>query len=350
MHGRKNLPWQHPKTPYHVWISEVMLQQTQVKTVIPYFLRFIARFPSLESLAQATEDDVLAYWSGLGYYRRGRNLPLAARLIQTKFNGIFPSDTQQLITLPGIGDSTAAAIASLAFNQPAAILDGNVKRILSRYFLIDGAPEKSTTKKILHSYAQACMSTTRPADYTQAVMDLGAIICTPKKADCPHCPLQNTCQAHAKKAVDQYPKKAQKKTIPIREKQFILLHTTKKTVIYLEKRSSEGLWGGLWSLPSLDMTENAAMYVSETHGLSSQTSITLPMIKHTFSHFKLHLYPHVRQVHVNTLTQCLPSTGRWIHVSDLEKIGLAKPIRTIIQDFLKHEDNDKEAYNANHCT
>lgn len=311
-----------------------MLQQTQVKTVIPYFLRFIARFPSLDVLAKATEDEVLAYWSGLGYYRRGRNLPITARLIQSEFNGVFPSEIHQLTTLPGIGDSTAAAIASLAFNQPTAILDGNVKRILSRHFLIAGAPEKSATKKTLQAHADACMSNERPADYTQAIMDLGATICTPKKAACTQCPLQNTCQAYAQNMVHEYPEKAQKKVIPIREEQFILLHTAENTAIYLEKRPSEGLWGGLWSLPSLNMAENPETYVRETHKLESQKSIILPMIKHTFSHFKLCLHPHARQVQKNTLKQCLPLGGRWINISHIKNLGLAKPIRSIIERFL----------------
>ncbi len=180
-HGRKNLPWQTPRTPYRVWISEVMLQQTQVKTVIPYFNRFIERFPTVKALAKASEDDVLAYWSGLGYYRRGRNLPNAARLIQKAHDGQFPSDIQSLCTLPGIGESTAAAIVSLAFNQPAAILDGNVKRILSRYFLVNGPPNKATTVQQLKRHAKACLPSMRAADYTQAIMDLGALVCTPQK-------------------------------------------------------------------------------------------------------------------------------------------------------------------------
>jgi len=311
-----------------------MLQQTQVKTVIPYFLRFIARFPSLDDLAQATEDDVLAYWSGLGYYRRGRNLPLAARLIQSQFNGQFPSNIQDLIMLPGVGESTAAAIASLAFNKPTAILDGNVKRILSRYFLITGSPEKSTTKKVLQAHADACMSNTRAADYTQAIMDLGAMICTPKKTACSSCPFQKNCKAYAHNVVEQYPEKARKKVIPIREEQFILLHTAENASIYLEKRPSEGLWGGLWSLPSLSMAENPMTYVHETHRLESKNSIILPSIKHTFSHFKLNLHPRVRQVQGNTLRQRLPRNGRWINISDIDELGLAKPIRTIIQNFL----------------
>jgi len=313
-----------------------MLQQTQVKTVIPYFLRFIERFPSVKLLAEASEDDVLAYWSGLCYYRRGRNLPHAARLIQTEFNGVFPSEKQQLITLPGIGDSTAAAIASLAFNKPEAILDGNVKRILSRYFLISGAPDKAATKKTLQAHADACMSqTTHAADYTQAIMDLGATVCTPKKTACSRCPLQQTCKAYAQNLVEQYPEKAQKKMIPTREQQFILLYNTDKTAIYLEKRPSEGLWGGLWSLPSLDMSESATNYTYITHGLDSHESIMLPMVKHTFSHFKLNLHPRARQVHINTLTQRLPTGGRWVKITDIKNMGLAKPIRSIIEGFLR---------------
>ncbi|MDX2346618.1 MAG: A/G-specific adenine glycosylase, partial [Legionella sp.] len=219
LNGRKNLPWQNPRTPYHVWISEVMLQQTQVKTVIPYFEKFIARFPNIKTLASATEDDVLAYWAGLGYYSRGRNLQKTAYLITTEFNHIFPSDLKQLIMLPGIGDSTAAAIRSLAFNQPAAILDGNVKRILSRYFLIAGHPNTSAIKKTYQQHATACLPTTRAADYTQAIMDLGALVCTPKNPSCDMCPMAAHCLAKAKQLTANYPEKAPKKTIPTREAQ-----------------------------------------------------------------------------------------------------------------------------------
>jgi A/G-specific adenine glycosylase len=336
-HGRKDLPWQTPRTPYRVWISEVMLQQTQVKTVIPYYLRFMARFPSLKTLAEASEDDVLAYWSGLGYYRRGRNLPRAARLIQTEHHGIFPSDIATLLTLPGIGESTAAAIVSLAFNQPAAILDGNVKRSLSRYFLIDGAPEKATTKKNLKLHAELCLPTTRAADYTQAIMDLGALLCTPKKPNCAHCPLQATCLAHNQNLVEHYPEKPQKKTIPTRDAQFLVLHNAEHTTIYLEKRPSEGLWGGLWSLPSLKMDTCPITYIKKTHALNITNSFQLATIKHTFSHFKLNLHAHMLCVCTQTLNQLLPENGRWFDIQVLETLGLAKPIRTIIQHALNKD-------------
>ncbi len=336
INGRKNLPWQHPRTPYHVWISEVMLQQTQVKTVIPYFLKFIARFPTLETLSDATVDEVLTYWAGLGYYSRGRNLQKTAHLIMTQFNAIFPDDLKQLTTLPGIGDSTAAAIVSLAFNQPAAIMDGNVKRILSRYFLIPGNPNLTATKKIFLKHANACLPTTRAADYTQAIMDLGALICTPQKPLCDQCPVAKHCLANARQLTDSYPEKAPKKTLPTREAQFILMHNPKRSMIYLEKQPSKGLWGGLWSLPQLDKKLCAITHIKATHALHIQSNLPLPMLKHTFTHFKLNLYPQAVCVQTHTLNQILPPNGRWIDILTLkaQTIGLPKPIKQIIEQFL----------------
>nr|MCH9689894.1 A/G-specific adenine glycosylase [Gammaproteobacteria bacterium] len=336
-HGRKNLPWQNPRSPYYVWISEVMLQQTQVKTVIPYFIKFIARFPTIETLARATEDEVLSYWSGLGYYSRGRNLQKTAYLITTEFKHIFPHEPKQLITLPGIGESTAAAITSLAFNQPAAILDGNVKRILSRYFLIAGKPNTAAIKKTYLQHADACLPSTRAADYTQAIMDLGALICTPKKPACHQCPVQAHCLANAQQITMQYPEKAPKKILPSREAQFILMHNATRSMIYLEKRPSKGLWGGLWSLPSLDKNACAITHIHETHALKTRTNTPLPMIKHTFTHFKLQLYPRALCVHANALNQILPANGRWINTETLHTLGLAKPIKDIIEQFLMHD-------------
>ena len=194
-HGRKDLPWQHPRSAYRVWISEIMLQQTQVKTVIPYFNHFIAKFPDIQQLAHAYEDRVLAQWSGLGYYSRARNLHKTAKIICEKYKGEFPRELADLIALPGIGPSTAAAIASQAFNQATPILDGNVKRVLCRYFLIDGWPEHSSVKQKLWQLAKECMPTERCADYTQAIMDLGATRCTARNPDCANCPLQYTCLA-----------------------------------------------------------------------------------------------------------------------------------------------------------
>jgi A/G-specific adenine glycosylase len=344
--GRKNLPWQNPRTPYHVWISEVMLQQTQVKTVIPYFEKFIARFPNIETLASATEDEILAHWAGLGYYSRGRNLQKTAHLITTEFKHIFPSDLKQLITLPGIGDSTAAAIRSLAFNQPAAILDGNVKRIFSRYFLISGHPNHTQTKKTLLNYAVSCLSTTDAADYTQAIMDLGALICTPRSPRCPICPMASHCLANTQQLTAHYPEKAPKKIIPTREAQFILIHNLKRSVIYLEKQPSKGLWSGLWSLPQLDKHTCAMTHLKTTHALQTQTNLPLPMLKHTFTHFKLNLYPRALGVPANTLNQILPENGRWVDILALPTFGLPQPIKKIIDQFLKQKPMAYHAFDA----
>lgn len=210
-HGRRDLPWQNPRTPYRVWLSEIMLQQTQVKTVIPYFIRFINRFPDIRSLAGAEEDDVLALWSGLGYYSRGRNLHKTARMICETHNGVIPDKVSELTRLPGIGESTAAAIASLAYNQRTPILDGNVKRVLSRFFLISDSLELTHVKQKLWKLADACMPSQQCADYTQAIMDLGATCCLARNPTCELCPLQQNCQAFLTKQVKNIPKKKRKK-------------------------------------------------------------------------------------------------------------------------------------------
>lgn len=333
-HGRKNLPWQNPRTPYAVWISEVMLQQTQVKTVIPYFLKFIARFPDIKTLACASEDEVLSYWAGLGYYSRGRNLQKTASIIHTQFKSQFPDDFETLITLPGIGESTAAAILSLAFNQPAAILDGNVKRILSRYFLIAGKPNTSAIKKNYMQHAAACLPSTRAADYTQAIMDLGALVCTPKKPACTECPVHTHCLAKAKAVTANYPEKAPKKTLPTREAQFILMHNHARTMIYLERQPENGIWGGLWSLPKLDKSTSVITHVRDTYQLNACTHIPLAGIKHTFTHFKLHLYPSALCIQTPEPLQSLPAHGRWVEAAHLSSLGLPKPIKNIIKEFL----------------
>lgn len=214
LHGRKDLPWQLPRSPYRVWVSEIMLQQTQVQTVIPYFNRFIEHFPDIFLLANAEEDEVLSLWSGLGYYSRARNLHNTAKIISDQYNGVFPEDLNILVQLPGIGPSTAAAILSQAFNKPAAILDGNVKRVLSRFFLIEGWPEQAQVKKKLWGLASSCMPNERCADYTQAIMDLGATCCTNKNPQCLRCPVKNHCLAFHNKKQHLYPTKKNKETAP----------------------------------------------------------------------------------------------------------------------------------------
>jgi len=327
-HGRKNLPWQHPRTPYAVWVSEIMLQQTQVKTVIPYFLKFMQSFQDVKALAEASEDEVLAHWSGLGYYRRGRNLRAAAIQIMERHQGVFPSDFASLIALPGIGASTANAILSLAFEKPAAILDGNVKRILSRYFLVAGDSQKKAVENKLMAHAKACLSQARPTDYSQAIMDLGALICTPKKPECTECPMRNHCLAQQNNAVEAYPEKITRKPKPTRELQFLLIHQNNK--LYLEKQKLEGIWGGLWSLPTLEMDDCPHDYAKR---IKANVSHKLPHFKHSFTHYHLMLYPMI----LTADTKKIINSG-WHNLEQALALGLPKPIRQIITTFSNMDD------------
>ena len=324
-HGRKNLPWQTPRTPYRVWISEVMLQQTQVQTVLAYFERFMHHFPSLPDLANAHEDEVLALWSGLGYYSRARNMHETAKRLMSQYQGEFPKDCASLMALPGIGESTAAAIVSQAFDLPAAILDGNVKRVLTRLFRIEGYPETSLVKKKLWALAKECMPTTRCADYTQAIMDLGATLCTPKKPNCSQCPLQQKCLAFQHQEVTLYPHKKAKKLIPVEHQQFLVLYNEKKQV-YLEKRPSEGLWGGLWCLPSLAENECPLGFIQSQYQWQGENAQEILRFKHQFSHF--HLKIKALSIQVNTSQE-----NNWFHQAQLGQLGLAAPTSKILRLF-----------------
>lgn len=331
-YGRKDLPWQRPRSAYRVWISEIMLQQTQVKTVIPYFLAFMARFPDIKTLACASEDDVLSHWSGLGYYSRARNLHKSAIIIHNELNGEFPNNLESLLKLPGIGESTAAAIASLAFNKATAILDGNVKRVLSRYFQVSGSPDLAAVKQQLWVLATACMPLTRCADYTQAIMDMGATCCRPKKPDCMTCPMQTTCLAYKNNVVADYPHKKPKKTLPTRKQQFLLLHN-QHNLIYLEKRPPTGLWGGLWCLPCIEMDVCPSSHIRNTYQLQTDHPQVITKIKHSFSHFHLHILALSMQSHASGKI-VNESQGRWFRADEMVGLGLAKPVSLIIQRFL----------------
>lgn len=333
-YGRKNLPWQHPRSPYRVWVSEIMLQQTQVQTVIPYFERFIATFSELVHLAEAAEDQVLAHWSGLGYYSRARNLHKTAKIIHENYNDRFPSDVALLTDLPGIGPSTAAAIASQAFGLPCAILDANVKRVLSRYFMPEGLPGSSNAVKKLWQYAQACMPTTNCADYTQAIMDLGATCCRNKNPDCQSCPLQKTCLAFSNNEVNNYPVKKIKKVRPLKEQQFILFYNEDKQ-IYLEKRPPTGIWGGLWCLPSLEKNQQPKAGTHEFPTFDFQDRKAIMDLKHSFSHFRLHI--EAIAVKAAPSSDVVRETkGKWFSVEELPNVGLARPVQTIISCFLSN--------------
>ncbi|MPV85953.1 A/G-specific adenine glycosylase [Ostreibacterium oceani] len=250
VYGRKHLPWQAPGNPnyiYYTWVSEIMLQQTQVTTVIPYFNAFIARFPDVNALAIADSDEVMALWAGLGYYARARHLHQAAKIIHNDYQGRFPDTFDSLQALPGIGRSTAGAILSLALGQRHAILDGNVKRVLCRHARVAGHPSQAKVSQALWRLAENYTPNERCASYTQAMMDLGATVCTRTKPKCHQCPVQVDCQARIDGCVSEYPSKKTKKALPL--KQVIFWLVTDNTRVYLEKRPDTGIWGGLWGLP-----------------------------------------------------------------------------------------------------
>lgn len=330
-HGRKDLPWQHPQTPYRVWVSEIMLQQTQVKTVIPYFNRFMESFPDIQTLANADEDDVLSHWSSLGYYSRARNLHHTAKIIHYDHQDKFPATIQQLLNLKGIGPSTAAAIASLAFNQPTAILDGNVKRVLCRYFMVEGSTKKAHVQKKLTSYANQCMPESNCREYTQAIMDLGATCCTPKKPACSACPLQNACLAYQHNAVEHFPNKDEKKTLPTKQQHFLLLYQDDGTIL-LEKRPPKGIWGGLWCLPAIDITLNPISHLTEHYGFAPKSATEFMTLKHSFTH--LHLSISVWSFEVCAPLETIDGAKQaWFTFSKTKTLGLARPVSLILEKF-----------------
>ena len=338
-YGRKALPWQQPKTPYRVYVSEIMLQQTQVKTVIPYFERFMLQFPTIESLASASEDEVLSYWSGLGYYSSARHLHRTAQLIMIQHHGTFPEDLPSLQQLPGIGPSTAAAIASLAFGQSVAIFDGNVKRVLSRYFLVESPLHEKKTEKILMAYATACLSPSRCADYTQAIMDLGALCCRPKQPDCQHCPLKTSCLAYQYNRMENLPTKIKKKPLPTKSLQFLLIHRPHSNQaegheIHLEKRPHNGIWGSLWCLPSLTLDESIAHYMQKNFDSPCPSVQLFLTLKHTFTHFHLEMTVYLVPF-IDTTKQL-----SWFSQSHLRDLGLPKPISQILMQFFSSVTSD----------
>jgi A/G-specific adenine glycosylase len=289
--GRKNLPWQSsPSNIYHIWVSEVMLQQTQVATVINYFNAFIARFPTLNDLANADIDEVLALWAGLGYYSRARNLHKSARIILSKFNCDFPLELTDVLGLPGVGASTAGAILSLGAKQRHPILDGNVKRVLSRYRQIEGHYSVASVLKTLWQEADFHTPNKASAQYTQAIMDLGAIVCTRSKPKCSICPISEHCQANLHQTQDQYPHKKPRKLKPTKPTA-MLIFQNEKGEVYLNKRPDKGIWGGLWSLIECDDSDPVITKTVKLHNTLARVEKTLPQFKHSFSHYHLLIRP-----------------------------------------------------------
>jgi A/G-specific adenine glycosylase len=327
-HGRHDLPWQLDRNPYRVWISEIMLQQTQVATVIGYYERFMRRFPQLASLAAAPLDDVLHLWSGLGYYSRARNLHRTAQRVMAELGGELPGDVEALTELPGIGRSTAAAIVALAFERCATILDGNVKRVLARYFAIDGSPGDRVTERELWRRAEQCTPATQLRVYTQAIMDFGATLCTRSEPLCMHCPLRQDCQAQCLGRTRELP--APKRRAPRRTRQVVmLLAIDPEGRVLLRRRPPQGIWGGLWSPPEFADAAGASAYCASQWPSAWLDPQALPRLRHGFTHFDLEIIP-LRARCERTLAVMEAEHLLWYNARDPARIGLPAPIATLL--------------------
>ncbi len=324
-HGRHTLPWQDSRDPYRIWLSEIMLQQTQVATVVPYFQRFVARFPDLPTLSAAPEDDVLALWSGLGYYTRARNLHAAAHVIVEKHDGRFPATADAIAQLPGVGRSTAAAIATLAFGQRCAILDGNVKRVLTRHGGVAGWPGDKKVEALLWQLAESHLPPRGIEAYIQGMMDLGALVCTRSQPACGACPVRTDCHAHSEGRTAELPTPRPRKILPERQVQMLLL--LDRGELMLEKRPPRGIWGGMWSLPEVPVGDDPADQCRDRFGFVTRSQQALPQFEHSFTHFKLQIRPVQLQLAPRRAT---PSGQIWLPPVDALDTALPAPVRRLV--------------------
>jgi A/G-specific adenine glycosylase len=327
--GRHDLPWQQDRTPYRVWISEIMLQQTQVATAMPFYTAFMQRFPDVAALAAAPLDEVLHRWSGLGYYARARNLQRAAQLVVARHQGVFPGTLEELMQLPGIGRSTAGAILALARDQRFPILDGNVKRVLSRCFGVDGHPGKPEVVRRLWQLAEDCTPSRQVRDYTQAIMDLGATVCTRARPACLLCPLQADCVARIENRQAEIPAPKPRAPKPARAA-WMVVATRGDFKVLLERRPPQGLWGGLWGLPEFPTQAHAVQWTRERLTGASAPERGKPLA-HAFSHFDLQILPLLVRCQGKAQELRADDRYRWYDVREPLKIGLPKPIATIIE-------------------
>jgi A/G-specific adenine glycosylase len=347
-HGRHALPWQNTRDAYRIWVSEIMLQQTQVATVIPYYERFMSRFPDVQSLAAARSEDVMAHWSGLGYYSRARNLHRCAQRVVGEYGGLFPSDPELLADLPGIGRSTAAAISAFAYGTRAAILDGNVKRVFCRVFGIDGYPGEKKVELALWARAESLLPEVDMTAYTQGLMDLGATICVRNTPACQRCPLAGRCIAFSAGRIAELPVRKPKKAVP--EKHVSMLVIVHDNQVLLEQRAGLGIWGGLLSLPQLsDMKAGApdstgvdadteaaiADFVAPLANMASYRA--LPSLTHTFTHFKLHIAPFVVQISRRKKVTA-QNAYVWHPIDKLENAPLPAPIKKLLTGLFVQDD------------
>ncbi len=329
-HGRHDLPWQQDISPYRVWVSEIMLQQTQVKTVTPYFIRFVERFPDAVALADASLDRVLHLWTGLGYYARARNMHRAAQVISRDFAGRLPDDLNALVALPGIGRSTAGAIMTLGHGSRAPILDGNVKRVLARFYGIYGWPGHREVEKRLWELAERETPQRETAAYTQAIMDLGATVCTRSGPRCADCPLASGCHAFRHGEQQQLPTGRTRNSLPVRRIVFAVLENEQGEIL-LEKRPPAGIWGGLWSFPEYSSDTELVDWIKTRAVLVSEALTTLPQIRHSFSHFHLDITPVKAVIRDKADTIGDNEAFLWYAPEHGPEIGMAAPVKALME-------------------
>jgi A/G-specific adenine glycosylase len=333
-HGRTHLPWQQDITPYRVWVSEIMLQQTQVNTVIPYYERFMLRFPTVEALASAPEDDVLQHWAGLGYYARARNLHKAAKQVVSEHGGEFPRSVEALAELPGIGRSTAGAIASISMDIPAPILDGNVKRVLTRLHAVEGWPGLPKVSDELWQIAERYTPAKRTGAYTQAMMDLGATLCTRSKPACAICPLTDVCQARAQGRQGEFPHSKPKKDMPEKATWMLMLQQGDSLLLY--KRPQTGIWGGLWSLPEFPTPEALESRLTLDAGDAGWELEPWLPFRHTFSHYHLDIHPVRVRLGKKRRPRIMEGADQvWYNRAQIQDLGLAAPVKKLIDQLLQ---------------
>lgn len=325
LHGRKTLPWQQQKTPYRVWISEIMLQQTQVATVIPYFERFMARFPDVAALAAADQDEILHLWTGLGYYARARNLHKAARQLVAEHQGAFPETVDAVAELPGIGRSTAGAILSLSRGVHAPILDGNVKRVLARFFALEGWTGSTANLKQLWHWSEQLTPQQRVSDFNQVMMDLGAMVCVRSRPKCDACPLQSKCLAYQQGRTAELPASKPKKDKPTRSTWMLILQAPDGR-IHLEKRPDSGIWGGLHSFPQFDSRDQAEIHLA-LQGIRAEPE-DWTSFRHTFSHYHLNIHPLF--VPLARHPQAVSESALWYHPGMGDPVGLSAPVKLLL--------------------
>ena len=329
IHGRRDLPWQRTRDPYRIWLSEIMLQQTQVATVIPYYERFLAAFPDVANLAAAPLERVLELWSGLGYYRRAHLAHEAARTVVAEHGGAFPRDAAALAALPGIGRTTAAAIAAFSSGRRAAILDGNVKRVLARHEGIDGFPGEAKAEQRLWRVAEALLPAREVATYTQALMDLGATVCLRARPKCERCPVADDCVARRDGRIEELPAPRPKRPLPQRELTVLLIE--RKGEVLLERRPPTGIWSGLWSLPEVETGRDIAAHCRSRFRMKVAPQRPLPAIEHGFTHFRLRLHPQPCSVREGADRAEEPGL-LWLPLAEAAGAALPAPIKKLLRE------------------